>query len=176
MRTLKRIAALGLAAATAFAGAAANVNPALAHADELTLAHTVNNLPGNFAGNFGDFYQEPTSFPKEAGKVIRTQDFKGLFVSPKGKNTQYPLTGKRVMYTSTTSNGLTIPTTGALLNPTGDWTGKGENPLVVLAPGTLGQGPPMRSLQVYWFTSDLQFLPRQAPEPGRPGSVHDCEL
>lgn len=113
----------------------------MAHATETASNATINNLPGNFIGNFSGFYKQPTTFPTKAEKVIRTQDFEGLLVSPKDENTHYPLTGKHVMDTSTTSNGHVIPTTGALLNPTAEWTGKGHSPLVVVAPGTLGQGP-----------------------------------
>lgn len=87
------------------------------------------------------FYNVPAQFTNKPGKVVRAEDFTGPITFPTGKNNKYPLRGKRIMYTSTQSDGAVTVTTGALLEPTADYLGKAsDNPLVVLAPSTLGQG------------------------------------
>lgn len=101
---------------------------------------SISTLPGNFAGNFNGFYERPATFPHTPGSVVRTQPFTGYLTRPTGANPRLAIRGERVMYTSTTSDSRPILTTGAYLAPTSDWTGKGEAPLLVFAPGTLGLG------------------------------------
>jgi pimeloyl-ACP methyl ester carboxylesterase len=44
------------------------------------------------------------------------------------------------MYKSTDSTGRPVAVTGAYIEPTAAWTGRGARPLVAVAPGTMGQG------------------------------------
>ncbi|HCT3317265.1 TPA: lipase, partial [Corynebacterium striatum] len=43
-------------------------------------------------------------------------------------------------YGSTRSDGVATPVTGTVFEPQRPWTGKGERPTIVFAPGTRGQG------------------------------------
>ncbi|MFD4443754.1 lipase family protein [Nocardia sp. NPDC058519] len=51
-----------------------------------------------------------------------------------------PADTTRLMYASTDRNGAAIPVTGAFLRPTLPWQGPGVRPVIVVAPGTQGQG------------------------------------
>ncbi|MFY9191219.1 MAG: lipase family protein [Lawsonella sp.] len=142
MRTLSRLTALGVALTTALTSIVGGIShaPAAAAAQPLDVTEALVNTPRNIVGDYAGFYQHPNKYPRKPGRVIRTQDFFKFLTLPKGEKPTYPLRGTRVMYTSTTSTGRVVPTTGAILEPTSRWVGKGETPLIVLAPGTLGQG------------------------------------
>lgn len=51
-----------------------------------------------------------------------------------------PAETTRLMYASTDRNGAAMPVTGAFLRPTLPWQGPGQRPVIVVAPGTQGQG------------------------------------
>lgn len=85
------------------------------------------------------FYNPPSSLPSADGALIRTAPLK-LGLSLPGLNGPLPGTATRLMYKSTDSNGQPVAVTGAYIEPSARWTGAGPRPLVVLAPGTLGQG------------------------------------
>lgn len=147
MRSLSRSTAFGIALTTTLATIMGGISaptaaaaPAASAARHTNIREAVANTPGQFTGNYGGFYQQPQRYPQRPGHIVRTQDFFSFLTLPKGEKRSYPVRGTRVMYTSTTSTGKVVPTTGALLEPTAAWTGKGEAPLMVQAPGTLGQG------------------------------------
>ncbi|TNC42454.1 lipase family protein [Mumia zhuanghuii] len=85
------------------------------------------------------FYNPPTTLPSANGTLIRSEPLK-LGLRLPGLNGPLPGTATRLMYKSTDSNGQPVAVTGAYIEPSARWTGSGPRPLVVLAPGTLGQG------------------------------------
>ncbi|WP_243842994.1 lipase family protein [Mumia sp. ZJ430] len=85
------------------------------------------------------FYNPPTSLPSANGALIRSEPLT-LGLSLPGLSGPLPGTATRMMYKSTDSNGQPVAVTGAYIEPAARWTGSGPRPLVVLAPGTMGQG------------------------------------
>ncbi len=85
------------------------------------------------------FYTPPATLPAANGALIRTEPLP-LALSLPGINSQLPGSATRIMYKSTDSNGQPVAVTGAYLEPDSTWTGGGARPLVVVAPGTMGQG------------------------------------
>lgn len=86
------------------------------------------------------FYNPPASLPSRNGAIVRHEPLElavGLSL-PRGG--ALPAKATRVMYKTTDKSLEPAAVTGAFLAPTAKWHGKGERPLVVLAPGTLGQG------------------------------------
>ncbi|MEU7906298.1 lipase family protein [Actinoplanes sp. NPDC049118] len=57
-----------------------------------------------------------------------------------GFTRRLPGEATRIMYKSTDSNGKPVAVTGAYVEPAARWRGPGPRPLVVFAPGTMGQG------------------------------------
>jgi dienelactone hydrolase len=84
-----------------------------------------------------DFYTPPATLPAADGALIRTEPLP-LALSLPGVNGALPGRATRIMYKSTDSTGNPVAVTGAYLEPAASW--KGARPLVVLAPGTMGQG------------------------------------
>ncbi|GAA4974499.1 lipase family protein [Actinoplanes utahensis] len=85
------------------------------------------------------FYTPPAALPDANGTLIRTERLP-LALSLPGITGTLPATATRIMYKSTDSNGGPVAVTGAYLEPAARWWGPGPRPLVVLAPGTMGQG------------------------------------
>jgi dienelactone hydrolase len=85
------------------------------------------------------FYTPPATLPAADGALVRTEPLP-LALSLPGITGTLPGTATRIMYKSTDSNGLPVAVTGAYLEPAAAWKGSGPRPLVVLAPGTMGQG------------------------------------
>jgi dienelactone hydrolase len=86
-----------------------------------------------------DFYTPPATLPAADGSLIRTEPLP-LALSLPGITGTLPGTATRIMYKSTDSNGGPVAVTGAYVEPAARWPGGGARPLVVLAPGTMGQG------------------------------------
>ncbi|MEU4158042.1 lipase family protein [Actinoplanes sp. NPDC026670] len=84
-----------------------------------------------------DFYTPPATLPTADGALIRTEALP-LALSLPGIDGTLPGRATRIMYKSTDSTGNPVAVTGAYLEPAATW--KGPRPLVVLAPGTMGQG------------------------------------
>ncbi|KGN31314.1 hypothetical protein N802_04290 [Knoellia sinensis KCTC 19936] len=82
------------------------------------------------------FYDPPTSIPSTPGTVIRTEPMPTALNLP----VVFPGTSTRLMYSTTDSNGLPAPATGALIRSTKSWGGPGPRPVVAFAFGTIGQG------------------------------------
>ncbi|KXT58191.1 lipase [Gordonia sihwensis] len=91
------------------------------------------------AGAVGDFYRPPARLSETPGSVVRTQPTQLLLQIP-GVRNQWPGTATRIMYTTTRQDGKPTAVTGAVVEPTAPWHGRGPRPTVVLAPGTVGQG------------------------------------
>jgi hypothetical protein len=85
------------------------------------------------------FYTPPAGLPTADGALIRTEPLP-LALSLPGITGPLPGRGTRIMYKSTDSNGGPVAVTGAYVEPAAAWLGLGPRPLVVLAPGTMGQG------------------------------------
>jgi dienelactone hydrolase len=85
------------------------------------------------------FYDPPTTLPAADGALIRSEPLP-LAISLPGINSSLPGSATRIMYKSTDDNGKPVAVTGAYLEPAAAWLGGGPRPLVVLAPGTMGQG------------------------------------
>jgi len=86
-----------------------------------------------------DFYTPPSTLPSANGSLIRSEPLP-LALSLPGIDSTLPGTATRIMYKSTDSNGNPVAVTGAYIDPALPWAGLGPRPLVVLAPGTMGQG------------------------------------
>lgn len=85
------------------------------------------------------FYQPPTSFDAAPGSIIRTAAMPILQALP-GADGRWPVPAQRVLYTSRTENGEATPVSGVYIEATRPWSGAGERPTVIIAPGTTGQG------------------------------------
>ncbi|MEV0898962.1 lipase family protein [Actinoplanes sp. NPDC049802] len=85
------------------------------------------------------FYTPPATLPAADGTLIRTEPLR-LALSLPGITGTLPGRATRIMYKSTDSGGDPVAVTGAYIEPAAAWRGPGARPLVVLAPGTMGQG------------------------------------
>ncbi|MFF1546273.1 lipase family protein [Streptomyces sp. NPDC058291] len=85
------------------------------------------------------FYNPPASLPAADGALVRSEPLT-LALSLPGVDGPLPGTATRLMYKSTDSAGRPMAVTGAYIEPSARWTGRGARPLVVVAPGTMGQG------------------------------------
>jgi alpha-beta hydrolase superfamily lysophospholipase len=86
-----------------------------------------------------EFYTPPAQLPAADGALIRSEPLP-LALSLPGLDGPLPGRATRVMYKSTDAGGGPVAVTGAYIEPTARWTGSGPRPLVVVAPGTMGQG------------------------------------
>lgn len=94
------------------------------------------------------FYQPPAELPDGAGTFIKSEPFPLAGAIPPIPGAEHLSDGagalstdaQRIMYTSVGSRGQQIAVTGTYLQPRAPWTGPGARPLVVVAPGTQGQG------------------------------------
>ena len=94
------------------------------------------------------FYQPPTELPGDAGAFIKSEVFPLVGALPPIPGAEHLSDGagalstdaQRIMYTSVGSRGQEVAVTGTYLQPRTPWTGPGERPLAVVAPGTQGQG------------------------------------
>ncbi|EGX58427.1 secreted protein [Streptomyces zinciresistens K42] len=125
-----RTAACALAVA-AFLGAQAPPASAAGAAPEPTVSRGVPIPP---------FYRPPATLPTADGALVRTEPLP-LAVSLTGLDGRpLPGTATRLMYKSTGADDRPVAVTGAYIEPSAAWRGKGPRPLVALAPGTMGQG------------------------------------
>lgn len=91
-------------------------------------------------GAADEFYRAPAEIPDTPGAVLRTQAVPMAWSLPGADGRSYPGDATRVMYASRDAHDRPIAVTGVLLTPAVEWRGAGERPLVVIAPGTQGQG------------------------------------
>ncbi|MFK4150066.1 lipase family protein [Streptomyces sp. NPDC004065] len=85
------------------------------------------------------FYNPPTALPTTDGTVIRSEPLP-LALSLPGPHGPLPGRATRLMYKSTDAGGGPVAVTGAYIEPAARWDRGGPRPLVVVAPGTMGQG------------------------------------
>jgi len=86
------------------------------------------------------FYNPPATLPSADGALIRSEPLPlGAGLTLPGVGT-LPGRATRVMYKTTDAAGAPAAVTGAYIEPAAPWLGGGARPLVVLAPGTMGQG------------------------------------
>jgi dienelactone hydrolase len=105
----------------------------------LVVGAGVGPLPADAAVTIPDFYSPPATLPADDGALIRSEPLP-LALSLPGIDGPLPGRATRIMYRSTDSNGQPVAVTGAYIEPAFSWKGAGPRPLVVLAPGTMGQG------------------------------------
>lgn len=109
-----------------------------------------------------DFYTPPETLPGAPGELIRTEDSHLALSIPTPDGGTLPGKATRLLYRSNDANGLPNAVSGTYIEPTSEWTGAGERPLVVIAPGTHGQGDqcaPSRLLNsIVQFTPPLDFF------------------
>lgn len=87
-----------------------------------------------------DFYLPPNPLPAGSpGDLLRSEP-SHLALSVPGVGGPLPGQATRIMYRSNDSNDDANAVTGTYIDPAAEWTGPGPRPLVVLAPGTQGQG------------------------------------
>ncbi|MFI2646024.1 lipase family protein [Streptomyces sp. NPDC018610] len=86
-----------------------------------------------------EFYNPPAELPAADGTLIRSEPLP-LALSVSGLDGPLPGRATRLMYKSTDANGSPVAVTGAYIEPAARWQGGGPRPLVVVAPGTMGQG------------------------------------
>lgn len=94
----------------------------------------LDKLPETFDDD-DPFYVPPADIPQEAGSLIRQAEAQDLLGEATG---DWPATAQRILFTSTTSNGDKVATSGLVMEPKSAWIGEGERPTVVIAPGTRG--------------------------------------
>ncbi|MFK0117634.1 alpha/beta fold hydrolase [Streptomyces sp. NPDC090994] len=85
------------------------------------------------------FYTPPSTLPEADGALVRTEPLK-LALSLPSLGGPLPGRATRLMYKSTDAGGGPMAVTGAYVEPAAKWRGDGPRPLVVVAPGTMGQG------------------------------------
>jgi dienelactone hydrolase len=85
------------------------------------------------------FYTPPAVLPSADGALIKQEPLRLALALP-GITGTLPGRATRIMYRSTDSSGQPVAVTGAYVEPAARWRGSGPRPLVVLAPGTMGQG------------------------------------
>ncbi|WP_344239244.1 lipase family protein [Actinocorallia libanotica] len=85
------------------------------------------------------FYDPPARLPRQNGALVRTEP---LPLALTLSTVDGPLPGRatRLMYRSTDATGRPVAVTGAYLEPTRPWRGRGPRPLVAMGAGTMGQG------------------------------------
>ncbi|WP_256988733.1 lipase family protein [Rhodococcus sp. 05-2255-1e] len=125
-------------------------------------APAVSAAPSTGSTVESDFYIPPNPLPAgAAGDVIRSEP-SHLALSVPGIGGTLPGEATRIMYRSTDSNDDANAVTGTYIDPAAPWTGPGPRPLVVLAPGTQGQGDqcaPSKMLNnVITYTPPLGFM------------------
>ncbi|MBC9225876.1 triacylglycerol lipase [Aeromicrobium sp. 636] len=113
------------------------------------LALGLASAPSATAAPSEGFYDPPADLPAGNGTLVRSEPMK-LALTLKGL--YMPGTATRLLYTSTDEAGAPAAVTGAYIEPTKKWTGKGPRPLVAVAAGTQGQGDacaPSKSLETF---------------------------
>ncbi|WP_233266991.1 lipase family protein [Tomitella fengzijianii] len=85
------------------------------------------------------FYRPPAELPDAPGRIIRSEP-SHLAWSVPGTGGPYPGEATRIMYSSEDTHGAPNAVTGTFFAAEAPWTGPGERPLIVIAPGTQGQG------------------------------------
>ncbi|AOW92787.1 lipase [Rhodococcus sp. WMMA185] len=108
-----------------------------------------------------DFYAVPTPLPEGSpGDVLKSESYPPALTVPNQVG-PWPSGAQRIMYRSTDAHGNAVAVTGTYFDASVPWTEGGPRPLVVLAPGTQGQGdqcaPSKLFSEVVHYTPPLDF-------------------
>src|SRR5699024_349232 len=98
---------------------------------------TLSDSPA--AQDVEQFYMPPADLPDAPGRIVRSAP-SHLAWSVPGTDGPFPGEATRIMYTSRNTHGHADAVTGTFFRAQAPWTGSGERPLIVIAPGTQGQG------------------------------------
>ena len=106
--------------------------------------------------NTHQFYTPPNPMPPgQPGDLIRSEP-SCLILEPAGVAGNYNATGTRVMYRSTDARGNPDVVTGTYFEPYNAWRAGTATALIVIRPGTQGQGPVRPSRQ---FNQGIHWSP-----------------
>ncbi|QNG20319.1 lipase [Rhodococcus triatomae] len=86
-----------------------------------------------------DFYLPPAQLAEARGSILKSEPLPVLALPPTDGGT-WPVSAERVMFTSRTQDDVPVAVTGVYVDSSAPWTGPGERPTVIIAPGTVGQG------------------------------------
>ncbi|RVW09853.1 alpha/beta fold hydrolase [Prescottella agglutinans] len=112
---------------------------------------------GTASATPADFYQAPAPLPAGGpGDVLKAEPFAPT-LSVRNQAGPWPSGAKRIMYHSTDAHGSPVATTATYFDASMPWTGDGPRPLVVLAPGTQGQGDQCAPSKL--FTDIVHYSP-----------------
>ncbi len=127
----------GLGSGAAAAEPAIGATPAAAEGPEAALNALLSGPGDATAAPAPDpFYDAPAPLAgTEPGDVLRTRPATIVF-----QGLDMPVHATTVLYRSDDTSGAPIAVSGTVLTPDLPWTGAGPRPLVVVAPGTQGQG------------------------------------
>lgn len=108
-----------------------------------------------------DFYATPEPLPAgAAGDVLKAEGYAPA-LAVRDQVGPWPSGAQRIMYRSTDARGGAIATTATYFDAAAPWPGGGPRPLVVLAPGTQGQGdqcaPSKLFTEIVHYTPPLDF-------------------
>ncbi|WP_031939981.1 alpha/beta fold hydrolase [Prescottella defluvii] len=108
-----------------------------------------------------DFYEVAAPLPDgDPGVVLRTDPYAPLLSIP-GQAGPWPSGANRLMYRTTDPHGAATAATATYFDASLPWVGAGARPLVVLAPGTQGQGdqcaPSKLFAQAIHYSPPLDF-------------------
>ncbi|MCL2534196.1 MAG: lipase family protein [Nocardiaceae bacterium] len=104
-----------------------------------------------------DFYQVPSPLPSgEPGAVVRAEQYTPTLAVERQAG-PWPSGAQRIMYRSTDAHGSPVATTATYFDASMPWSGGGSRPLVVLAPGTQGQGDQCAPSKL--FTDLIHYSP-----------------
>lgn len=122
-----------------------------------TLAAGVLATPAHAA----DFYDPPADLPSANGALIRTEPlYLNVSLSIGGKAVYMPGKAQRILYKTTDEGGNAAAVSGAYIEPTAAWKGKGQRPLVAIGAGAQGQGDacaPSKSLSTLLNVEGNEF-------------------
>lgn len=110
-----------------------------AHAAEGSVTGSSSTTRRVEAGDEDPFYDTSNLTPGNPGDILRSQQAPISDTLP-GLRFNLPKNATKVVYTTTLADGTSVPVSGYMVEPTTEWTGKGERPTVVVGRGTVGQG------------------------------------
>ncbi len=107
------------------------------------------------------FYEAPAPLPAGTpGQVLKSESYPPALAVPNQQG-PWPSGANRFMYRSTDAHGNAVATTATFFDASTPWTGGGPRPVVVLAPGTQGQGdqcaPSKLFAEMIHYTPPLDF-------------------
>lgn len=153
-------------AATVALSAVLGLGSVLATAPTVTAAEgpgaTAASASPSAAPATGSFYDVPATLPEADGTLVKTEPMKlGIRFPHLGKQTSLPGTATRIMYKTTDDGGNPVGVTGAYIEPSKKWTGKGPRPFVSYSVGTQGVGDacaPTKTLESFLNVENGKFM------------------